>query len=198
MCAPRRRWSHRSLCRASADTTRARSICAQAACQTSRGSRCACGEGRGSTFGPDRSQSAADARASGCPGRPLNRTAASGIRHGLAREDSPEEDVKPLPGSRRGSSQSYGAVSLASPPTTVHLDTGTYALRQEAQASQDRHAQAEEAASQEPPQEEGPLGSRPARPRPPSRRPGRSTGWDGLVLFRPAEPPAAGAARRVS
>ena len=84
------------------------------------------------------------------------------------------------------------------PPTTVHLSLGTYALRQEAQAPQDRHAQAEEAASQEPPQEEGPLGSRPARPRPPSRRPGRSTAWDGLVLFRPAEPPAGGAARRVS
>ena len=89
--------------------------------------------------------------------------------------------VKPPPGSGRGSPESCDAVSLASPPTTVHSDTGTYALRQEAQASQDRHAQAEEAASQEPPQEEGPLGSGPAPRRRPSCRPGRSTAWGGLV-----------------
>src|SRR5690606_21207484 len=44
-------------------------------------------------------------------------------------------------------------------PTTVHQSLGTYALRQEAQAPQDRHAQAEEAAPQEPPQEEEPLGA---------------------------------------
>ena len=47
----------------------------------------------------------------------------------------------------------------------VHSFPGTYALRQEAQAPQDRHAQAQEAASQEPSQEEGPLGSGSGAPR---------------------------------
>ena len=63
-------------------------------------------------------------------------------------------------------------------------DTGTYALRQEAQAPQDRHAQAEEAASQEPPQEEEPLGSRLA-PRRQADCSGQAApqGGGGLVLY---------------
>jgi hypothetical protein len=52
---------------------------------------------------------------------------------------------------------------------TLPLDRQSYALRPQAQASQDRYPQAEEASPQEPPQEEGPVG------RAGSRR-GRGTG----------------------
>jgi hypothetical protein len=54
---------------------------------------------------------------------------------------------------------------------TLPLDRQPYALRPQAQASQDRYPQAEEASPQEPPQEEGPVG------RAGSRRGRRAGGW---------------------
>ena len=84
-CARRgRRRSHRSLCRASADTTRARVGRTQAVCQTAESAPTRRLEGSSSRIRNVDGGRGACANAGLCPGRPRNRTAASQIRHGRA------------------------------------------------------------------------------------------------------------------
>jgi hypothetical protein len=112
---------------------------------------------------------------------------AGGLRHGAAHGTGLRqgEGVKSSRGTEPEGSGSVNSCPCDCPArsarrtltgyrVTLPLDRQPYALRPQAQASQDRYPQAEEASPQEPPQEEGPVG------RAGSRR-GRRAGKGGIA-----------------